>query len=155
MKQKILALTLVLVLAFGSVALAAKSSSKSFSPSRPSTGSTVKPTTPQAAPDTGYKPTAPSSSYSNTAPAAQTKPGAAQPAPQQQQNSFWRSAGMFGGGMLMGSMLGSMFGFGNSGFMASLFGMLFNVLILAAIFMAGRWLWNRFKDKDKDKRRNF
>lgn len=158
--KKIVAFTLILLLAFSSVSFAAVSGSKrSSSPSRPSTGTTsVTPSTPKASPDSGYKPSAPSSSYSDKAPATQAKPGVTQPAPQQtNQGGFWRTAGLFGSGMLLGGMLSSMFGFGNMGFMANLLGMLFNVIALVAIFAAIRWVWNRFrnKDKDKDERRHF
>ena len=152
--RKVVALTLILLLAFSSVSFAAVSSSKSSSP-KPSSGSTYKSTSPQASPDSGYKPTAPSNSYSNQAPAAQTKPGVSQPVQQPSQGGFLRNMGLFGGGMLLGGLMSSMFGFGNMGFMASLFGMLFNVLFLAAIFMAGRWVWNYFRNKDKNERRNY
>lgn len=156
MKRKILACTVVLLVAFSSVSFAAVSSSKSksFSAPRPSTGSTtVKPSSPQTAPDSGYKPSAPSSSYSDKAPASQNKPGVSQPVPQQPQSGgFWRNAGIFGSGMLLGGMLGHMFGFGNSGFFASLMGMIINVLFLLALIAAGRWVWNYFKNKDRDKR---
>lgn len=55
---------------------------------------------------------------------------------------------MFGGGMLP-NVLGNMFGFGQ--FLSSLIGMVFNVLLLAGIFMGGRYLWNRFKTRKKDR----
>ncbi|MCX7779569.1 MAG: hypothetical protein N2491_01485 [Negativicutes bacterium] len=155
--KKIVALTLVLLLAFSSVSFAAVSSSKSSSP-RPSSGTTVKPSTPQAAPGTtgsGYKPSAPASSYSEKAPATQVKPGTGQVPPSQQPSTggFWRNAGLFGSGMLLGGLLGNMFGFGHMGFMASLLGVLINILFLAAIIAAIRWVWLKFKNRDNGRNR--
>lgn len=63
-----------------------------------------------------------------------------------------RNIGMFGGGMLVGGMLSSMLGFGsgmNGGMAASIFGLLFNVLMLGALFMGGRFLWNKYKASKK------
>lgn len=151
--KKILVFTLVFVLAFGSVSFAAVGSSRSKSSApRPSTSSSMpsSSTTKQAAPsttDSGYKSSAPANSYSDKAPSSQVKSGA--PSTQQQTSGgFWRSAGMFGGGMLMGSMLSSLFGFGSMGAMSSIFGMIFNILIVAGIVMGIRYLWNRFRSNN-------
>lgn len=150
--KKILALALIFVFAFSSVSFAAVGGSrKSFS--KPSVGSSMPKGAPsqQAAPSgSNYKPTAPSNSYSDKAPAGQAKPGMQQAAQQQTSGGFMRSAGMFAGGMLMGSMLSSMLGFGAMDGMASIFGMIFNVIILAAIFMGIRYLWTRFRNNKKD-----
>jgi len=145
--KKILAFTLIFVLAFGSVSFAAVGSSRTkSSTSRPSTSTSIPSsnTTKQAAPDTGYKPSAPANSYSDKAPSSQVKPGTPN-SQQQTTGGFWRNAGMFGGGMLMGSMLSSMFGFGSMGAMSSIFGVIFNILILAGIIMGIRFLWNKFR----------
>jgi uncharacterized membrane protein len=74
--------------------------------------------------------------------------------PQQQPatGGFWRNAGFFGSGMLLGGLFGNMFGFGHMGFLSTIFGMLFNVIFLMAIFMAGRWVWNRLFGRDQDRR---
>lgn len=149
--KKILALVLVLVFAFSSVSFAAVSSSRT----RSSSPSISTPSTPKSAPSqqtspstqgSTYTPSASANSYSDKAPASQVKPGVQ--TPQQQNNGgFWRNAGMFGGGMLLGSMLSSMFGFGHMGAMSSIFGMIFNIIILAGIFMGIRYLWSRFRNK--------
>lgn len=135
--KKLLLLTFLLVFAFNAVCFAAPSSSRSAPAPKPS----VTQTAPAAAPSSGYKPSAPASSYSNTAP----KAAVSQPAQQPATGGFMRTLGMLGSGMLIGGLLGGMFGFGNSGMLASLVGILFNVIALAGIFMAGRYLWNRFK----------
>ena len=55
----------------------------------------------------------------------------------------------FGGGMLLGGMLGSMFGHGSmlggGSMLGSLLGLVINVLFIAGIFMAGRYLWNKMR----------
>lgn len=154
MKRKILAFTLMLMLAFSSVSLAAVSSSKSAPSSKPSSSSTVRPSTPQASDSSGYKPSAPASSYSNSAPAAQNKTGSGIPAAQQPSSSggFWRSAGMFGGGMLLGGLMGSMFGYGHP-FMGSMAGMLSDLIILVLAVLAIRWAWTRFSGRSRDNNR--
>lgn len=149
--KKILVLAMIFVFAFSSVSFAAIGGSRK-SVSSPSIGSSMPKGAPsqQASPSgSNYKPTAPSNSYSDKAPASQAKPGAQQAA-QQTSGGFMRSAGMFAGGMLMGSMLSSMLGFGNMGGFASILGMIFNVIILAAIFMGIRYLWTRFRNNKKD-----
>ncbi|SMC79063.1 hypothetical protein [Sporomusa malonica] len=146
--KKLLLLTFVCMFAFNTVSFAAVSGSKSkiSSPS-------AKPPTTQTAPgSSNYKPSAPAQSYSDKAPAAAAKPNS-QPIQQQNSGGFLRSAGLFGGGMLLGSMLGGMFGFGNSGMFANIMGMLFNVMLLAGVFMAGRFLWDKFKNRDKKQQR--
>lgn len=147
--KKIVLLTLICLFSVNVVCFAAVSGSKSRT-SSPS----PKPPTTQTAPNSssGYKPSAPANSYSSQAPAAkQTAPAAAQ---QPASGGFMRNLAMFGGGMLVGSMLGGMFGFGNSGMFATLTGLLFNIILLAGVFMAGRYLWNKFK-KSKEAKNNF
>ncbi|MGI6092741.1 MAG: hypothetical protein GX348_03900 [Veillonellaceae bacterium] len=152
--KKILALALIFVFAFTSVSFAAIGGSrKSFSKPRPSIGSSIPKGAPsqKAAPSgSNYKPSAPSSSYSNKAPASQAKPGTQQAAQQQASGGFMRGAGMFAGGMLMGSMLSSMLGFGAMEGFATILGMIFNVIILAAIFMGIRYLWTKLRNNKKD-----
>ncbi len=153
--KKLLLLTFVFMFAFNAVSFAAVSGSKpkmsSPSPKPPTTQSSpTKDTTSE------YKPSAPAQSYSEKAPAAAAKPNSQtmqQPAQQSNTGGFLRNAGLFGGGMLLGSMLGGMFGFGNSGMFASIMGMLFNVILLAGVFMAGRYLWDKFKNRDKREQR--
>ena len=141
--KKLLVLTFLFIFALQSVGLAAVSSSKGSSAPRTSTSFTQKaPSTSQTTPNTssGYKSSAPASSYSEKAPTAAAK----QQLQQSTGNGFLRSAAMFGGGMLMGSMLGNMFGFGSSGMFSELMGLLFNIMIIALLFKAARYVWNRF-----------
>ncbi|MHC1714761.1 MAG: hypothetical protein AB9858_04075 [Acidaminococcaceae bacterium] len=137
--KKLLVLTFLFIFALQSVGLAAVSSSKGSSAPR-SSGSIT-----QKAPSTssGYKSSAPASSYSEKAPTAATKPQLQQP--QSTGNGFLRSAAMFGGGMLMGSMLGNMFGFGSNGMFSQIIGLLFNVMIVVLLFKGALYLWNRFR----------
>lgn len=144
--KKLLVLTFLFIFALQSVGLAAVSSSKGSSAPRSSGSITQKaPSTSQTSPNTssGYKSSAPASSYSEKAPTAATKPQLQQP--QSTGNGFLRSAAMFGGGMLMGSMLGNMFGFGSNGMFSQIIGLLFNVMIIVLLFKGALYLWNRFR----------
>jgi predicted lipid-binding transport protein (Tim44 family) len=148
MKKKIFMLTLVFVFAFTSFGFAAVSGSKA-KPSSPPPAPKSSTMQKQAAPDTstsGYKPSAPAGSLSDKAPAAKSATPPA--APKQSNSGFLGTLGAFGGGMLAGSLLGSMFGFGHmgAGMGSSMFGLLFDLIMLAAVFMAGRFLWNKFKN---------
>lgn len=148
--KKLLLLTFVFMFAFNAVSFAAVGGSKSRV-SSPSYKPPTTQTSPSKSTTNEYKPSAPAQSYGDKAPAA-AKPNSQtmqQPAQQSNTGGFLRNAGLFGGGMLLGSMLGGMFGFGNSGMFASIMGMLFNVMLMAGIFMAGRYLWNKFKNRDK------
>jgi len=144
--KKLFLLTFMFIFAFNAVSFAAVSGSKSKI-SAPSSKPSTTQTAPSKSSSSDYKPSAPAQSYSDKAPAAAAKPNtqAAQP---QTGSSFLRNAGLFAGGMFLGSMLGGMFGLGNSGMFADIMGMLFNVLLLAGIFMAGRFLWDKFKNRD-------
>lgn len=139
--KKILLFSFMLLFAFHAVGFAAVSGSKA-KPSAPAS----RPSTTQTAPSTGYKPSAPANSYTEKAPAAKT---AAQQAPAQTSGGFMRNLGLFGGGMLLGCLLGNMFGFGHSGMFANMMGILFNIVFLAAIFMAGRYLWDKFRNNSR------
>lgn len=152
--KKIFLLTFMFIFAFNAVSFAAVSGSKSKT-STPS----AKPPTTQTAPSTQtspskstseYKPSAPAQSYNEKAPAAAAKPNT-QAAQQQTGSSFLRNAGMFAGGMFLGSMLGNMFGFGGAGMFADIMGMVFNLILLAGVFMAGRFLWNKFKNRNDNR----
>jgi uncharacterized membrane protein len=153
--KKVMALTVAFMLLFSSFCLAAVSSSKSRPASRPSTSTSssvnTAPQTKQAAPSdaSGYKPTAPANSYSDKAPSSQAKPGTQTNQSPSNSGGFWRSAGMFGAGMLAGSFLSNMFGFGNMGAMSSIFGVLINILLIMAVIMAVRFIWNKLRGRDK------
>jgi len=151
--RKIMALTLLLMMFVSTVCFAAVSSSGS----KPSSSPSSKPSTSapslskQTAPSGSYTPTAPAGSYNDKAPAKQTAPSAQQNAqPQSPGSNFWRNASMIGGGMLAGSLLGNLFGNSNVGGGISLFGMLINLVMLGGIVMGIRYLWNKYKNKDRE-----
>ena len=56
--------------------------------------------------------------------------------------------------MMLGGLLGNMFGFGAGSFFADMIGMLFNVMLLAGVFMGARFLWNKYKQNQEEKKRN-
>lgn len=132
-------------------AAVSSSGSKSSSPSSSSKSSTSTPSSSkQTAPSGVYKPTAPASSYSDTAPTKQTTP-IQNAQPQSSTSSFWRSASMFGGGMLAGSLLGHIFGNGNNmGEESSIFGLLINLLMVGGIVMGIRYVWNKYKNQNRN-----
>jgi len=138
--KKLSLLTLLLMFAFNVVCFAAVSGAK------PRMSSPApKPPTTQTAPNSNYKPSAPASSYSEKAPAV--KSTTPQTAPQPATGGFMRTLGMIGGGMLLGGFLSSMFGFGATGMFANLIGILFNVVLLVGVFLAGRFLWQKYKKR--------
>lgn len=146
--KKVLVLLLVLLFTLSTTAFAAISSSGSKSSS--SSSSTKSSST--------YKPSAPAKSFDEKAPAAQQKPANSQvnqPAAQQHSStgSFWRNAAWFGGGMLAGSMLSSMFGFHPMGAMADFLGLVLNILFGIALVAAVMWVWRKFRNKDDQKNR--
>ena len=142
--KRILLLTFLLIFALNSFAFAAKSSSRPSSPSRPSTSAPAANT----APSTGYKPSAPATTYSDKAPAVKP-PAPPQAVPQSTGSSWLRNAGMLAGGMMLGGMLSNMFGHGNSGMLADILGILISVIPFIALFMLGRFLWLRHKEKQQ------
>jgi hypothetical protein len=147
--KKLLLLTFLLIFACQSISFAAISGSKGISVPR-SAPSTSQPASSSSS--SSYKPSAPATSYSDKAPAAKSQQQQAQ---QSTGSSFLRNAGLLGGGMLLGSMLGGMFGAGSSGMFSQILGMLFNAIAIGLIFMAGRYIWNKFQEsrKPKDTRR--
>ena len=115
------------------------------------------PSAPKASPSTGttkasspntkeYAPSKSAKSYSNEAPAAKTGANAAA---QTQSGSRWGSAlrniGLFAGGMMLGRLLSSMFGMGGAGMMSDILGLIMNVVMIGAVFMILRLLWNKFR----------
>ena len=139
--KKLLVFTFLFMFAFQPLSFAAVSGSKGAT-SAPRAPRVSQPTPSPAAP--GYKPSAPANSYNDKAPAATARPQQPQ-APQSTGSSFLRTAAMIGGGMLLGGMLGNMFGFGANAMMSQLAGIILNILILGLIFMVGRFLWMRFR----------
>jgi predicted lipid-binding transport protein (Tim44 family) len=141
--RKLLLLTFLFMFAFQSMSFAAISGSKGAS--APKSSPSISQPAPSASPSSPsktseYKPSAPANSYSDKAPATAAKPQ------QSTGSSFLRNVGLFGGGMLLGSMLGGMFGFGSSGMFSEIIGMLFNAIAIGLIFMAARYAWKRFRE---------
>ena len=102
-----------------------------------------------------YAPSKSANDLGKTAPnAASAKPGAAAgTANAARSGTGWgnalRSIGFLAGGMLLGSMLASMFGLG-SGFLADILGVLANVALVFIAVMAIRWIWNRFRGRKEE-----
>ena len=66
-----------------------------------------------------------------------------------------RNIGLFAGGMMLGGLLGSMLGGFGGGFLSDIFGLLFNIIMLYALYRGGRYLWNRFRGNQNEKTVNF
>ena len=139
--KKICTFILLFMFLITSSAFAATSSSKSFAPSRPSAGSSYHPSN---SPQTNYKPSAPAKSYNEKAPQTANKQ---QPFNQQNSGGFWHNFGMFGSGLLVGSLFSHMFGgYGyGMGFMNPLFNILANIIFLAALFFVVRYIWRKLR----------
>ena len=153
--KKILLFTFLLLFAFQSMTFAAVSGSKgSSAPRTPSVSRPAaapsSPTSPSTAP--GYKPSTPATSYNDKAPATAAKPQ--QTAQPSTGSSFLRNAAMIGGGMLLGSMLGNMFGFGSNGMFAEIIGVLFNVMLVFLVVFGLRYAWTRYRASREKKDEN-
>lgn len=97
-----------------------------------------------------YAPSKKASEHSETAPAAKSgtnTAGTAANAASANSGSRWGSAlrtmGLFAGGMMLGSLLSSMFGLG--GLFGDILGLIANVAIFMVAFMAIKWVWNKFR----------
>lgn len=70
---------------------------------------------------------------------------------QTNQSSRWGSAmrniGLLAGGMFLGSMLSSLFGFGNMGFMSDILGVMVNIVLLLVIVSLISYAWRKFRGK--------
>ena len=126
----------------GGARISAPKAAPSTSKASPSTGATK-----ASSPNTKeYAPSKSAKSYSNEAPAAKTGANAAA---QTQSGSRWGSAlrniGLFAGGMMLGGLLSSMFGMGGAGMMSDILGLIMNVVMIGAVFMILRLLWNKFR----------
>lgn len=95
-----------------------------------------------------YQPSKDAKSLDKNAPgtnANAAKSGAA--ANTAQSGSRWGSAlrniGLLAGGMMLGSMLASMFGMG--GILGDIMGVLANVVLLFVAIMAIKWIWNKVR----------
>lgn len=92
-----------------------------------------------------YAPSKKADQYKETAPAAKSNTNAAANA---QKSTGWGSAmrtmGMLAGGMLLGSMLSHLFGFGGTGLFADIMGLVMNLVIIAAIICLLNFVVRRF-----------
>lgn len=61
--------------------------------------------------------------------------------------SMMRNIGLFAGGMILGGLIGNMLGMGGMG---EIFGIIANVIFVIFAFMAVRWLWRKFKNRNND-----
>lgn len=61
--------------------------------------------------------------------------------------NMMRNIGLFAGGMLLGGLIGNMLGMGGMG---EIFGILANVILVIFAFMAIRWLWRKFKNRNNE-----
>lgn len=130
----------------GAKSLAPKSAPKASTPSNNSNSKSV------SGNGETYKPSKDAKSLDKNAPTANSKSNAnANTAANAQNGSRWGSAlrtiGLFAGGMLLGSMLGNLFG---SSLLGDVFGLIANVVMLMVAFMAIRWLWNKFRNRNND-----
>lgn len=96
-----------------------------------------------------YAPSKKADQYKETAPAAKSNINAASNAAANAQKSTgWGSAmrtmGMLAGGMLLGSMLSHLFGFGGTGLFADIMGLVMNLVIIAAIICLLNFVVRRF-----------
>ena len=104
----------------------------------------------------GYAPSKNANQLDKSAPTTGAKAntsGTANAANPAQKSSGWgntlRNVGLLAGGMMLGGLLASMFGMGG-GMLADILGVLANIAIAIAAFIAIRWLWNRFRTRKEE-----
>ena len=101
-----------------------------------------------------YAPSKSANQLDKTAPnAASAKPGTPAAGSAARSGTGWgnalRNIGLLAGGMLLGSMLASMFGLG-SGFLADILGVLANIAMVFVAVMVIRWIWNKFRGRKEE-----
>jgi hypothetical protein len=144
--KKIVTIVLVCSFAFSSVAFAAIGGAKFSAPRAPSI-STPSKTSSATTSSNAYTPSKNAQSLSKDAPATSTKSATTPATSSSPWGGMMRNVGLFAGGMFLGSMLSNMFGMGGMGMGSDIMGLLMNVVLLGAIFMIGRSLWNKFQNK--------
>ena len=101
----------------------------------------------------GYAPSKSANQLDKNAPAAGAKANTAGAASAAKKSSgcgnTLRNIGLLAGGMMLGGLLASMFGMGG-GMLADILGVLANIAIAIAAFIAIRWLWNRFRTRKEE-----
>ena len=134
-----------------SVAMAARGGARVSAPKAAPAPKTTAPSTQTKPNQKEYAPSKDAKSLSSSAPAANSKTNAA--AATTKSSTPWgglmRGIGLFAGGMLLGGLLSSMFGFGASGMMSEVLGLLMNIVLLGAVFMVLRMLWNKFRNRSR------
>lgn len=149
--KKIFAILLIVAFALQGTAFAAVGGAKSSRPATTSKPAVTRETPPPLNKSTTekqseYKPSAPASSYQEQAPAAKSATGQTNTATTNSNTGgFLRNAGLFGGGMLLGGLLGNMFGY-SSPMLSSIGDLLSMVLIGGALFLGGRYLMNKVRN---------
>lgn len=95
-----------------------------------------------------YAPSKNANEYNKTAP----KTGTGQPAAAPNTGTRWgnvmRGIGFLAGGMLLGHLLSNMLGMGG-GFMADVLGLLFNIILVYAVFKLIMYVIRRFRNRGK------
>lgn len=99
---------------------------------------------PSARPNQEYRPSKPAGKEAN--PAANRGTAAANPATP--WGGMMRNIGLLAGGMMLGGLLSSLFGFGGSGFLADILGLLMNGLLIYAGIRLVLWLIAKFRGRD-------
>ena len=150
--KKLLILTFIFLFALQGVGLAAKGGSFRAAPAAPKSAPLPPAGSSKSAPapSSDYKPSAPASSYKETAPNPGSNAAANPASPLQRPNSsggLMRGLGLFGGGMLLGSLFGGNSMLGGLGFLGDL-------VFLVLILLAGRFLWSKFKGSQNNNRRS-
>lgn len=136
----------------------AKISPKSAPKTAPKTNSAPKSNAVESAPKTGpnqkdYAPSKSAKDLNKEAPKTNSAAPAANAANSANSatsgmGNMMRNVGLFAGGMLLGGLIGNMLGMG--GGMGEIFGILANVILLIFAFMAVRWLWRKFKNRNNE-----
>ncbi len=162
--KRILAIVMICVFALSGAAFAKggkaggggfsapAATTKSLTPSAPKTDAPKTEAPKTNAADQNKTNTTTNNTTNNAATANKTNTTANQTT--QQSGSRWGSAlrniGLFAGGMFLGSMLSSMFGFGMGSMFADILGALFNIVLIAVVVMLLMALFRRFFGKKKD-----
>jgi predicted lipid-binding transport protein (Tim44 family) len=102
-----------------------------------------------ARPNQQYRPSQRASDIPSAAPRAASPSGRADMNSVPYRGTRWgnmmRSMGIFAGGMMLGSLLGRMFGFGAGSFMGDLFGLLLNGLLIYFVISFLSRLWHSMR----------
>ncbi len=99
-----------------------------------------------------YSPSKTANEYSKTPPGVNPKsPG--MPNTGTRWGNVMRGIGFFAGGMLLGSLLSNLLGFGG-GFLGDVLGLLFNIILIYALFKFIMYVFRRFKNRGSSAERD-